>query len=163
MSISRDKLKKLWDSIPPVACGLPCGECCGPAPMTEKEKIIIDEWCEENGVKIPSRSPDGITCPALFKHEAGRVTNCLIYPVRPIACRIYGTIHTLTCDKKIPIPQMSYEYQQLLAWYHRECKHHKKFYLLGFTTEQFKDIQAVGKLNLYKKIASMKGEAIRNA
>lgn len=61
-----------------------CGKCCGIIPSTKEEVEIIRKYIAENGIK-PIKG-DMATCP--FRDEVKK--KCLIYPVRPLICRLFG-------------------------------------------------------------------------
>ena len=70
-----------------------CGECCGPVPCTDIEYAAIVDYVFKHGIK-PHQYGDGVTCP-WFDLKAG----CLVYPVRPYACRLFGHVPELKCAK----------------------------------------------------------------
>ena len=61
-----------------------CGKCCGIIPATNKEVETIRKYIAENDIK-PIKG-DMATCP--FRDEVKK--KCLIYPVRPLICRLFG-------------------------------------------------------------------------
>jgi Fe-S-cluster containining protein len=61
-----------------------CGECCGPVPASAKEVEKIRKYLKENNI-VP-RSNGLINC--CFRDTENK--KCLIYPVRPVICRLFG-------------------------------------------------------------------------
>lgn len=68
-----------------------CGKCCGIIPATSEEVEAIRSYIAENDIK-PVRSYTS-TCP--FRDEAQK--KCLIYPVRPLICRLFGVAKKAEC------------------------------------------------------------------
>lgn len=69
-----------------------CGECCGIIPATKEEISDIQKFILKNGIK-PMKKPT-IICPFRDTKEK----KCLIYPVRPLICRLFGvTEGTMKC------------------------------------------------------------------
>lgn len=62
-----------------------CGECCGIIPASEQEINSIREYITKNGIKPIIRTNKAI-CP--FRDNEKK--KCLIYPVRPVICRLFG-------------------------------------------------------------------------
>lgn len=62
-----------------------CGQCCGIIPATLYEINAIRDYIAVNGI-LPIERSDKTICP--FRDEKEK--KCLIYPVRPIACRLFG-------------------------------------------------------------------------
>lgn len=69
-----------------------CGECCGPAPITNEELRSIKRFLKMKDMKLPEVK-DELTC--RFRKD----NSCLIYPVRPIVCKLFGEYENLYCDK----------------------------------------------------------------
>lgn len=67
-----------------------CGRCCGPVGCTPAEILRIDRYIAEHGVVWKERG-------FLYCGFLGRHKRCMIYPVRPITCRLYGVIREMTC------------------------------------------------------------------
>lgn len=77
-----------------------CGVCCGPLGATAMEIAIIDKHVRRNNIEVPeyaetiispsliSRYTSSVQCPYL-KDNA-----CMVYPVRPTVCRLFGTVST---------------------------------------------------------------------
>lgn len=92
-------LGEVQNDIPPFECRR-CGRCCGPLGATAVEMAIIDVHVSRNNIEVPayrqttlstsfiSRDTDDVRCPYLKDHE------CLVYPVRPTICRLFGTVTT---------------------------------------------------------------------
>lgn len=62
-----------------------CGKCCGIIPASIPEINAIRDYIAVNGIEPVKRS-DKTICP--FRDEEHK--KCLIYPVRPIICRLFG-------------------------------------------------------------------------
>jgi len=114
----------------PPNCGS-CGACCGPVFFLESEAMMIQRFAITHGLTIPD-SVEGDTCPML---KDGK---CLIYPVRPITCRLFGIIPKLTCARNL---KKEYGLPALLLdrmkQYHDECRAPgQKVFTLGFDLNQ---------------------------
>ena len=69
-----------------------CGKCCGPVPATWKEIREIAAYM----VKNPDIKPvykDIINCH--FRNDDQQ--KCMIYPVRPLVCRLFGVAKGMEC------------------------------------------------------------------
>lgn len=85
-------MKKInFDFIPPHLKCTNCGECCGPVPISEKEYERIFDYCIENNIK-PLLKLD-YSCE--FRDEKQK--KCLIYPVRPDICKLFGVSKGMNC------------------------------------------------------------------
>lgn len=62
-----------------------CGECCGIIPASIPEVNAIRNYIAVNGIS-PVKRDDKTICP--FRDNKDK--KCLIYPVRPIICRLFG-------------------------------------------------------------------------
>lgn len=62
-----------------------CGKCCGIIPASISEINAIRDYIAVNGIE-PIKRSDKTICP--FRDEEHK--KCLIYPVRPIICRLFG-------------------------------------------------------------------------
>lgn len=62
-----------------------CGKCCGFVPASVSEVNAIRDYIAVNGIEPIARADKSI-CP--FRDEENK--KCLIYPVRPIVCRLFG-------------------------------------------------------------------------
>lgn len=69
-----------------------CGRCCGVIPATVPEVNAIRNYIAVNGI-TPIRHGDGVTCP--FRDDKNK--KCLIYPVRPVICRLFGVAKGMEC------------------------------------------------------------------
>ena len=62
-----------------------CGGCCGLVPVSPEDIAEIKAYIKKNKIKInPLQGDLNIVCPFLDKDK-----KCLIYPVRPLMCRLY--------------------------------------------------------------------------
>jgi len=85
-------IEDLYTLIPDFVCMPGCHECCqnfGAPSRTQVEDERIQVFLREH--KIPPGKAQGTTCPYLIE------TRCLIYPVRPFICRLYGTSPNYLC------------------------------------------------------------------
>lgn len=92
-------LGEVQNEIPVFECER-CGGCCGPLGATSMELDIIDRHVQRNNIVVPGysqttlststivRITDSVRCPYLKDHE------CLVYPVRPTICQLFGTVST---------------------------------------------------------------------
>jgi len=69
-----------------------CGQCCGPWYCSPSEWKRIQEYSRKRGITDPGKLSLADACP-YFKTETG----CLIYPVRPLVCRMFGRVPGLKC------------------------------------------------------------------
>lgn len=100
-------LGKIYGKIPELKCIEGCTECCGSTSSLEEEgeyvypfnrtlwsKIEarnIRKWLKKKGVKERLVKNPLDPCPYI---ENGK---CLIYPVRPLMCRLFGVVDDLKC------------------------------------------------------------------
>lgn len=143
------QIKKFWELIPETqGCLEGCGECCGPAPMSQKESFIIKEYVKEHALDIPDAPVNG-KCPALCQETK----KCRIYEVRPITCRIHGLLKVLTCTH-IPNPdetRLTPEFIAMLAKWHAYIKSAKYMAIMGFTQEEFDAHRFAGTREMWNK------------
>jgi hypothetical protein len=82
------ELDAIYATIPATPCTGACYECCGPIPMTDRERRrgsdALGRTLEATGHEL--------VCSALTADR-----RCAIHAVRPIICRLYGTASGLTC------------------------------------------------------------------
>ena len=76
--------------LPPMQCDKGCGDCCGPAPATEKEyqKVLFVAKAKKI---VPLKQ--GSTCPF---YQGGE---CTVYDARPLACRAFGHVPEMACSR----------------------------------------------------------------
>ena len=67
-----------------------CGGCCGPVPVTAKEKEIILLYMKNNNINPEKKSE--LDCKFLDENK-----RCSIYPVRPSVCKLFGGYINLRC------------------------------------------------------------------
>jgi len=92
-------LKEIYSEIPNIDCQH-CHKCCGPIIWFEPEDLLIREYMQKNNIKRILRTTEefkqnGMKCPYISN---GR---CIIYPVRPIVCRLQGNITELKWKSSI--------------------------------------------------------------
>ena len=100
-----ESLEKIYASIQNFSC-LHCHQCCGPIIWFEPEDLLIRNFLEKNKIKriIWTRKEfekNEMKCPYLINDK------CIIYPVRPIVCRLQGNISELKCKSSINDKLMS--------------------------------------------------------
>lgn len=84
-------LEDLYMQIPDVTCVAGCTECCGPVPWCREEHELISAYLATKGEGL--RQATSIHCPYIGPG------GCDIYPVRPLMCRMYGTVPGMACPK----------------------------------------------------------------
>jgi|GEM_PF-3128064 len=70
-----------------------CGDCCGVIPATTKEIELIKKHLRDNP-NIKPVNENSIECP--FRDI--KIKRCLIYPVRPLVCRLMGVVKGMECQ-----------------------------------------------------------------
>jgi Fe-S-cluster containining protein len=88
--VKRKKRLPVVAEFPPMRCDDGCGDCCGPAPVTQAEFDRIVDYITQH--KIVPRE-QGQTCPLYLD---GR---CSVYEVRPFACRAFGHVAGMACSR----------------------------------------------------------------
>ncbi len=91
----KQDLLKLYSSIPNFNC-VHCHQCSGPIIWSKPEDLLINDFLREKNIKRITWTNEefelnNMRCPYLVNHR------CLIYPVRPIVCRLQGNIPELKC------------------------------------------------------------------
>lgn len=94
-------LEKIYSQIKNFKCQH-CHQCCGPIIWFEPEEIMIKDYLEKNKIRrilwtLEEFQQNQMICPYLVNNR------CIIYPVRPIVCRLQGNISELKC--KLPNEQ----------------------------------------------------------
>ncbi len=97
----------IYAKVPAVRCAGHCGRdrhntCCGPIPCTVVEREILEgyngttcSWIEKDPTTVQMDLPiltHGLVCPHL-----GLSGRCEAYAVRPLICRLWGTVKALKC------------------------------------------------------------------
>lgn len=100
-------LKSIYSKIPKTECQH-CHKCCGPIIWFEPEEILIKEYMKKNNIKriqwtTKEFEQNNMKCPYLSNDR------CIIYPVRPIVCRLQGNIVELKCKSSEKTNMMSNE------------------------------------------------------
>ena len=73
-----------------MGCVKNCGRCCGPVPVSQTDMEEIRRYVSLHSIEAMDNGP--MTCPFL-----GQDKGCLIYAVRPLVCRLFGTVSTMEC------------------------------------------------------------------
>lgn len=90
-----ERLKSIYSNIPNFGCKH-CHECCGPIVWFKPEEIIIRDYMKIHGIDYVVWSTEefknnGMRCPYIKNDR------CIIYPVRPIVCRLQGNALDMPC------------------------------------------------------------------
>ena len=90
-----ESLEKIYSSIQNFPCKH-CHKCCGPIIWFEPEELLIKRYLEKNKINRivwtkEEFEKNKMECPYLIDDK------CIIYPVRPIVCRLQGNISELRC------------------------------------------------------------------
>ena len=72
-------------------CQANCARCCGPLICSDTDSDRIARYVAEHGIEARDNGP--LECPFV-----GEDRGCLIYPARPVVCRLYGRIDGLPCQ-----------------------------------------------------------------
>lgn len=89
----KQSLSVLIEALPAMRCDRGCTDCCGPVEANEKEIRAIDRYINEHDIR-PAEHPDNpLQCPFM---QQGR---CVVYPVRPFLCRLFGHSPRLVCSR----------------------------------------------------------------
>jgi len=84
-------LKRIYQKIPDFNCKEGCSECCGPHPWSLEEARKIRRFLKKCGLKERFVKFGSLSCPYIENER------CIIYPVRPLMCRLYGAVEGLKC------------------------------------------------------------------
>jgi len=89
------RLNDVYSLIPSITCKH-CHECDGPIYWFKIEEINIRKYLEEQKIAYITWSNEMFkqnndSCPYLQNNK------CIIYPVRPIVCRLQGLVDSLPC------------------------------------------------------------------
>ena len=100
-------LKNIYSTIPEIKCQH-CNMCCGPIIWFEPEETLIREYMKRKKIKrivwtTEEFKKNNMKCPYLIKDR------CIIYPVRPMVCRLQGNIIELRCKFSINCNFMSHD------------------------------------------------------
>jgi len=102
------KLEEIYSQIPKIICLKNCGKCCGLISMSKLEESRIILFMKENNLKINfNNDPLDVTFLKAIQGEnrcyfLSDNQNCIIYPVRPIICRLYGVAENMVCQFSKP-------------------------------------------------------------
>lgn len=108
-------------------CDPGCGLCCGIAPATEEELSRIKSYVKLKGITPVDQ---GITCPVYLNGT------CAVYPVRPLACKLFGHTARMACPHGYNVNMPEREVLKLIK---RNGKAKRKVHdiLPGFNLEAF--------------------------
>jgi len=115
-----ENLEKIYLSIPGFNCKH-CHQCCGPIVWFEPEEMLIKRFLQKNKIEriiwsLKEFEKNKMKCPYL------RDDRCIIYPVRPLVCRLQGNISNLKCNlsktnkkiSKIALNKIKHNYINLI-------------------------------------------------
>ena len=93
------ELQTIYSFIPEMNCKQGCHECCGPITWSPVEDMSIKEYMKEHNItdvhwSVKQYVANNFLCPYIKDDK------CIIYPVRPIVCRLQGHIKKLPCPHK---------------------------------------------------------------
>lgn len=94
--------------LPKMRCAN-CGGCCGPVLCSGDEAVAIDAYVAEHGIK--PRVPADAICGYRGDH------GCMIYPVRPFICRLFGHVPKMFCECGRNVNISARQERQLMAAY----------------------------------------------
>jgi Fe-S-cluster containining protein len=80
------KLRMIYGFIPSIKCDRNCHKCCGAHPWFPVEALNIRKFMFEH--EIEERFAKNLLAMCPYITEDG----CLIHPVRPILCRLFGVV-----------------------------------------------------------------------
>lgn len=95
-----DWLRELYDQLPKVQCKGLCHDSCTSTDATELEREAI----RERGFELPPGIRHHKMLELIAVGQTPRcsmltsLNTCRIYDVRPLICRIFGTIRTAACE-----------------------------------------------------------------
>lgn len=94
-----ERLFDIYSRIPTISCKH-CSSCCGPILWFEPEEICIQAYMKKESIRYVQWSNqeferNNMRCPYLSKNR------CIIYPVRPLVCRLQGVTKGLTCQQTL--------------------------------------------------------------
>lgn len=112
-----EQLNKIYAKVPEAVCDR-CGNCCGPIGLTVLEEKNIEKYLEDEGISVHScvvgrtegqvfAFTSDLKCPFLKDNE------CIVYPVRPIVCRLFGVIRggrELPCENTVCKRKLAVQY-----------------------------------------------------
>lgn len=114
----RERLEEIYRQIPDGFDCKRCGGCCGPITWFEPERIVVQEYCKkynieykewrENLEQVEKKMEEGnILVEEDFKCPFIKENQCIIYPARPLICRLQGSSSELPCSNSSSKPDLS--------------------------------------------------------
>lgn len=88
------KLDALFAQLPSVQCKGQCTIACGAIPITELEATRLHQATHIKPRTLPLIVDGRQLQRCVYLSEQGR---CKVYAVRPLICRVWGTLKTLSC------------------------------------------------------------------
>lgn len=86
----RKRLNDIYAKVPTIQCKQGCHECCGPIFWFPAENASIFQWLKDNTLPVRRAKSMLDMCPYIEGDK------CLIYPVRPLICRLFGVVKHFT-------------------------------------------------------------------
>ena len=91
----KEQLFTLYSRIPSIPC-TQCHQCCGPILWFYPEELCIQEYLQQRNIQYLQWTTKefhdhDMKCPYLQQNH------CVIYPIRPLICRLQGVISALPC------------------------------------------------------------------
>ena len=81
------ELNDIYNKIPELKCQENCHECCGATRWLPIEYFNIKRFLDNLGLKERNMKTMFEMCPYIEDNK------CIIYPVRPIICRLFGVVN----------------------------------------------------------------------
>lgn len=85
---ARDRLDRLYASLPSIDCKRQCAESCGPIALGIAE---YDRIKQRLGTVPTADWQETLDCPLLADGL------CSVYDIRPVLCRLWGVIEAMRC------------------------------------------------------------------
>jgi len=107
-----NRLNKIYDLIPSFDCKH-CQKCSAPIMWFKPEEININRFLKKHDLKYMMWTDEEfkdhqMKCPYL------RNNRCTIYSVRPIVCRLQGTIDELQCPYNPTVLLTHFQYKKIM-------------------------------------------------
>lgn len=106
----RERLEEIYKQIPDGFGCKRCGGCCGPVTWFEPERIVVQEYCRKHNIEYREWWESFEDVKKKIDRDGGKTIEeedfkcpflkgnlCIIYPVRPLICRLQGHLSKLPC------------------------------------------------------------------
>lgn len=88
----------MFENIPIHKNCINCGGCCGVIPATQAEINSIRKYLEDKPeIKVKANKNRHKFLDCSFRDDEAK--KCLIYPVRPVICRLFGVTSGMKCPQ----------------------------------------------------------------